>query len=187
MRADDCFCPLRQKAEQLPDFIAWAIGEDPVWESHFGFEAFEIPSEFIELEPALSELNKIWPIGRLGLLKVDGMSVYDWHVDQHRLSCVNMLFSVNSMSHTLFGTQRDHLNKDVVELIYEPDTFYLFNNQVLHTVINLDSPRYLFSLYFEQEKDYFELKDLYNGRPQELSGNSGGPEDDRGVDRAPGD
>ena len=76
---------------------------------------------------------------------------------------MNLLFSTENNSHTLFGHQRDSLNKDVIELEYEPETFYLFNNQVPHTVINLDGPRYLFSLYFDQEKDYLSLRNLYNG------------------------
>lgn len=182
MISADCFTKLTPKAEYLPDFIRWVLCEPLEWQSHFGFDAIELPSTLIEVEPALKELHEVWPIGRLGLLRVAEMSVYDWHVDEYRLSCVNMLFSTGNISHTLFGSQRDHLNKDVIELKYEPDTFYLFNNQVPHTVINLDGPRYLFSLYFQEEKDYSELRDLYNGRPQELSGNPGRSENDRGAD-----
>lgn len=171
MISSDCFTELKPKAEAVPDFIRWVLCESPEWQSHFGFDAIQLPNELIDIEPALKELHAVWPIGRLGLLRVAEKSVYDWHVDEYRLSCVNMLFTLGSSSHTLFGQQRDALNKDVIELKYEPDTFYLFNNQVPHTVINLGEPRYLFSLYFQEEKDYSELRDLYNGRPQELPGN----------------
>ena len=126
-------------------------------------QAVPIPLEFIDIEPALKKLDQVWRINRLGLLRVESMTVYDWHVDEKRESCVNLLYSLDNNSHTLFGTQRDQLNKDVIELKYEPNTFYLFNNQVEHTVINLDGPRYLFSLYFEEEKDYHSLKQLLHG------------------------
>ena len=45
-----------------------------------------------------------------------------------------------------------------LELRYEPDRFYLFNNQVPHSVINLDVNRYLFSLEFTEPLSYAELK-----------------------------
>ena len=163
MNPEDCFTPLRHKAVEITDYIQWLLGQNPSWEEHFSFQAVPLPSEFIKVEPALKELDQIWKIGRLGLLRVEENSVYDWHVDQFRQSCVNLLFSTENNSHTLFGHQRDSLNKDVIELEYEPKTFYLFNNQVPHTVINLDGPRYLFSLYFDQEKDYPSLRNLYNG------------------------
>ena len=163
MNQEDCFTPLRHKAVELPDYIQWLLDQDIEWAEHFGFQAVPLPADFIQIEPALQELDKIWQIKRLGLLRVEPMSVYDWHVDEYRLSCVNMLYSINDSSHALFGAQRDALNKDVVELRYQSDTFYLFNNQMPHTVINLGGPRYLFSLYFEEEKDYCSLRDLYNG------------------------
>ena len=163
MNPIDCFTPLRHKAEEIPSYIHWLLGQNPSWEEHFGFQAVPIPTEFVKVEPALNELDQIWKIGRLGLLRVEKNSVYDWHVDQFRQSCVNLLYSTKNKSHALFGHQRDCLNKDVIELNYEPDTFYLFNNQIQHTVINLDGPRYLFSLYFDEEKDYVSLRNLYNG------------------------
>ena len=134
MNQEDCFTPLRHKAVELPDYIQWLLDQDIEWAEHFGFQAVPLPADFIQIEPALQELDKIWQIKRLGLLRVEPMSVYDWHVDEYRLSCVNMLYSTNDSSHALFGEQRDALNKDVIELRYQSDTFYLFNNQMPHTV-----------------------------------------------------
>ena len=128
MNREDCFTPLRHKAVELPDYIQWLLDQDIEWAEHFGFQTVPLPSDFIQIEPA-QELDKIWQIKRLGLLRVEPMSVYDWHVDEYRQSCVNMLYSTYDSSHTLFGQQRDALNKDVIELKYQYDTFYLFNNQ----------------------------------------------------------
>jgi hypothetical protein len=85
--------------------------------------------------------------------------MYDWHVDEFRLSCINLLISQDHHSHTLFGMQRNYANKVITELEYEPNTFYLFNNQIQHCVINLDRPRYLLSLYFEEEIPFIKLKE----------------------------
>ena len=39
-------------------------------------------------------------------------------------------------------------------------TYYLFNNQKEHTVLNLDNKdRYVFSLYFEEETSYEILRE----------------------------
>ena len=52
----------------------------------------------------------------------------------------------------------NHIN--IIELKYKPYTYYLFNNQKKHTVLNLDNKdRYVFSLYFEEETSYEILRE----------------------------
>jgi hypothetical protein len=43
------------------------------------------------------------------------------------------------------------LRCNVEELKYEPDSYYIFNTQVPHMVLNIEQPRYLFSLEFLEE------------------------------------
>jgi hypothetical protein len=69
-----------------------------------------------------------------------------------------MLISEDHHSHTLFGEDLHNQNMKITELKYMPNTLYLFNNQAEHCVINLDGPRYLFSLYFQQETPYEIVK-----------------------------
>jgi hypothetical protein len=159
--SENCFLPLKQKAEGVIDFIEWLIDQELPWDEHFGFDAVPVDSCWIETEPALCKVNQLQPIKQLGLLRIPPQSMYDWHVDQYRLSCLNLLISQNHHSHTLFGIQRNYINKNICELQYEPKTYYLFNNQIEHCVINLDSPRYLLSLYFEEETAYDELKQRF--------------------------
>jgi hypothetical protein len=45
------------------------------------------------------------------------------------------------------------------ELAYAPGRYYLFNNQIPHTVINLDVDRHLFSLEFAEAVPYGELRE----------------------------
>jgi hypothetical protein len=161
MLAIDCFCPLQQKAEELVDYASWVINQDLPWTSYFGFQARPIHEYWIEQEPALALVHKFAPIKSLGLLCVPPSVMYNWHKDLHRKSCINLLISENHHSHTLFGKQRDELNRSICELAYEPKTYYLFNNQVEHCVINLDTTRYLVSLIFENETKYEDLRDLF--------------------------
>jgi hypothetical protein len=99
--------------------------------------ALRISPIWIDAEPALSEVDAIHPIDRLGLLRIPPFTFYDWHVDAYRQSCINMQLNLDHPSHTLFGYQADDHNKDVLELRYQPRTFYLFNNQIEHCVANL--------------------------------------------------
>jgi len=156
---EDCFHAFKIQSVELEGFIAWLLDKERSWAKHFGFDAIQLPQDFLEVEPLLAAVHKIHPIKSLGLLKVPAKTMYDWHTDDYRLSCINLLVNENHNSHTLFGKQRDHINKDIIELKYKPKTFYLFNNQVEHCVVNLDVDRYLFSLYFEEEISYPSLKE----------------------------
>jgi len=155
---EDCYSPIKIKANTLPLYLKSLIDLELKWQEHFGFECIEIDKIWIQQEPALKAINSIHKIFRLGLLKIQAESMYDWHVDSIRQSCLNMLISENHNSITLFGSQRDYVNKDILQLQYQPNTYYLFNNQIEHCVINIDVTRYLFSLYFEQEISYSKLK-----------------------------
>ena len=159
LERSNCFVPLATKAQDLFDYLTFLIKEPLPWQKHFGFDAVEINSSWIDKEPALHQVHQHLPIQRLGLLRVLPFSFYDWHVDQHRLSCINMLINVSHHSHCLFAEQLDPHTKDVCELRYSPRTYYLFNNQVTHAVLNAGGPRYMFSLYFETETKYEDAKD----------------------------
>lgn len=155
-----CFCSLKNKAEHIAEYALTIVEENLPWEEHFGFDAFELPLDIIlQLEPALKAVHDKHKIQRVGILRIHGNNMYDWHVDEFRLSCINLLINKDHHSHTLFGMQRNHINKVITELKYEPDTFYLFNNQIQHCVINLDKHRYLLSLYFEEEIPFIKLKE----------------------------
>lgn len=161
MQTTNCFVPLKQKAELLVDYAHWLIDQNVQWTKYFNFDAAVIDDCLIQQEPALKAVHAVAPIKQLGLLRVNRFSMYDWHVDQYRLSCINLLISDKKTSHTLFGEQKDESNKNICELMYEPSTYYLFNNQIQHCVINLGGPRYLVSLYFETETPYEALKNLF--------------------------
>lgn len=156
---EDCYAPLTVKAGLLFKHLQMLVRSPQDWNKHFGFDCIEVGSNWIEEEDALFQVNRIHPIKQLGLLRIAPYSFYDWHVDVYRQSCINMLINLEHNSHTLFGYQTDGHSKDVLELRYQPRTFYLFNNQIEHCVANLDGPRYMFSLYFETETPFAFIKE----------------------------
>lgn len=71
-----------------------------------------------------------------------------------------MLLSGKDTSHCLFtphDNDPESLQIPVTELYYKEDTFYLFNTQERHMVLNLDKPRYLFSIEFKDHPPYGAL------------------------------
>jgi len=163
IKPSDCYAELKGEADYLLHYSDWIIKHENRWTDHFGFKAVELDKDtLLQEEPLLGLVNIYSPIARMGLLRVPAFNFYDWHVDEYRLSCINLLISTNNHSHTLFGVQNDDLNKQVCELQYKPKRFYLFNNQIKHCVCNLDQERYLFSIYFQEEMRYKDVHNLLN-------------------------
>jgi len=162
MKSIDCFSEIEIKSNQLVSYLEHLVSSHNLrWEEHFGFDVILIESSWIEKELSLRQINQIHPIKQLGLLRVENKSFYDWHVDSYRQSCINCLISKDHHSYLLFGDFKDeYYHNNIIELKYKPYTYYLFNNQKKHAVMNLDSKdRYLLSLYFEEETSYEILRE----------------------------
>jgi len=160
----DCFSEIKTKSNQLVTHLEHLISSQNLsWEEHFGFDAIPIDNSWIEKELPLKQIDEIYPIRQLGLLKVPNSSFYNWHVDKYRQSCINCLISRDHHSYSLFGEYKDeNYHNNIIELKYKPYTYYLFNNQKKHAVVNLDSKdRYLLSLYFKEEISYEILRDKF--------------------------
>jgi hypothetical protein len=63
-------------------------------------------------------------------------------------------------SKCLFSIEQGEITRTFKELKYKPETYYLFNNQVEHTVINFTQSRYLMSVEFEEGKDVLTFNNL---------------------------
>lgn len=159
LASEDCFTVLRQPARELSKHCL-QLAADPKahWTPHFGFQAMPLSKDLIGREPALLAIETVCPIGQIGILRMPDHWVYHWHRDQNRQSCINMLLSIDHHSHTLFGQSINRTNMHCVELNYEQNRYYLFNNQIPHTVINLDIDRYLFSLEFAEAVPYNDMR-----------------------------
>ena len=127
----------------------------------FDWAAEECPREIWLSEPTLSLVHSQFPILRAGFLRIDPFKCYDWHTDTTRGLTINCIMTPEVNSLCVFGNSITSTLFDCVQLIYAPNSFYLFNTQISHMVLNLDSPRYMFGVEFEQDKtllSYFQVK-----------------------------
>jgi hypothetical protein len=69
-----------------------------------------------------------------------------------------MLLNTEDISNCLFSIDNKNITFNFLELNYKPHTYYAFNTKEPHSVVNLDKPRYLFSLEFNDSS--FTYKDL---------------------------
>lgn len=156
-----CFKELHEKAKFIPKYF-WNNISSFSWNKYFAFDAAELPVNFIlENEPILAKINAFSKIDKLGVLLVRKNTVYNWHKDAYRGVAINLLLSTEHDSHCLFTRDWVSTVSDTVELKYKPDTFYIFNNQCPHMVVNTDQDRYLFSVEFEKSKEsltFFNVK-----------------------------
>ena len=157
--AEGCFSLLRTPAAKLLNHCQGLIADpERMWWPHIGWLASPLNLSWIDEEPALHEVQRISPIARLGILKLPAKWVYSWHRDQTRQACINLLVSSDHHSHTLFGEPVNSTTFQTLELRYPPGRYVLFNNQIPHTVINLDGDRYLLSLEFAVPTPYDVLR-----------------------------
>jgi hypothetical protein len=134
----------------------------------------ELPSEYKLVDPFVKWLNEKHPF-KMFLSYMLPNSLYDWHTDGVRGPVLNLLLSANdeeSISHSVLVRNYEALNKrsayasqslpkNFVELKYEPQTYFIFNSQITHSVWNFNKIRYLITTIFEEKKDkltYAQLK-----------------------------
>jgi hypothetical protein len=144
---DTCFYPANHKSNLGPALASIIYNPATTWTPYYNFKAAYIDPTVLFKDDLLRALSsKRHFIG--GLLEVPPNTVYNWHIDTDRHCGLNMLVYDDGQSRCLFAPEGEQIVMPTVELKYEPNTFYVFNTKVLHTVINFTAPRYMFSLEF---------------------------------------
>jgi len=127
-----------------------------------------IELEILEACPLLSKFKQQFG-GKFHLYNIPGKAVYTWHRD-HSISCALNMVLEEYHCHTLFSKSKHPLDSSppdqnnilsVVELKYEPKKFYIFNNQLPHSVTNLDRDRTLVTYIFPKPASYYDIRDWY--------------------------
>jgi hypothetical protein len=120
------------------------------------FKRASVPMDFFKDEPILDIMKEYDLVPKIFFM--DPEHVYNWHRDVYRYAPLNLLVHGNDdylvmFSHEYpngkypFVTYRDYEYFPYKRLVYEPNSFYLFNSQIPHAVINHGSePRYLLTL-----------------------------------------
>ena len=150
--------PIRAKPIITSELLAVAK-QDGGWFPHYNFRARPVPHEVIDKDPFLRWLGDRHEF-IAGVIKMDANEQYDWHVDTRRGVGINMLLEHDD-SALLFSDEPMMLVKKIRPYKYEPNTYYLFNTQIPHCVINYSKPRYLFSVEFNKSKDELNYDDLW--------------------------
>jgi hypothetical protein len=146
-------------ADELLDF-AMSTG---AWQPYYNFSAVQVPFDLAFKDPVIEAIGAKYPLA-MGIVRLDPYTTYDWHVDSRRGVCINMLLN-DVKSHCLFSVGETEATHGFLELKYQPKTYYAFNNQVPHMVINFAESRYLMSVEFEADKN--ELTYEQFGAPNE--------------------
>lgn len=142
--------------------IAPSLVTADLWAKQYGLDIMVVSDEIWYKEPLLRTITQRFPIEVAFIIRSLPNNIYNWHTDGTRAASINLKLSLESPSHTMFGEPLDDWNDKFVELDYEFKTFYLFNTQHRHSVINFNSYRYLFSVQFGQTKDEITYKEIYN-------------------------
>lgn len=121
-----------------------------VWHKNNGFDILKIPNFLIELDSTLSYFVKKFN-GIPTVFKMIPNTFYKFHVDEKRKCSINLLLSGYN-SNCYFGelSESEEIIKNITELKYELDYYYIFNTQQKHAVLNHNNYRYLLSVGFNE-------------------------------------
>ena len=140
--------------------IREAMRPDAEWMKYYNFDATRIHNDVLAMDPVIADIGSRHPlIG--GVVMLPPHSFYYWHKDTRRGVSLNMVLNPqDGMSHCLFTEDKDVVVGSFTELQYKPSTWYLFNTQVDHMVINFDKPRLLLTVEFGEDKDQLSFDEL---------------------------
>jgi hypothetical protein len=135
-------------------YIRAATAPTNAWIDYYNFKALIVQDDWV-VDPWWQYLYALHPF-KAGIIKLEANTYYDWHIDTDR-----NLERADSIAN-------GDVNGKFVELKYKPDTFFLFNAQVAHSVYNFGDTRYLLSLDFVENRHELNynklLKEMKDGR-----------------------
>jgi len=173
--ADLCFKQLKYKSVCLYDFCNLAVKkvenlskeERKKLKYYYNLQAFDIPEKFYLQEPLLEKINSQFKIKVASVYISQKQTGYPFHTDGYRNVTINMLIS-SGISHSLFKIEDWVFENRLFvaeewhfeELVFKEKTFYLYNTDLPHGVINFEKDRYMFSIVFEDNR--LTYKELYD-------------------------
>jgi hypothetical protein len=137
-----------------------ALKPTALWVKYYNFDALPISNELLLQDKVLNSINKKHLLGA-AIIRLPPHSFYDWHEDAERNVGINMLLNpFDGVSHCIFTENKNVALGYFTELVYQPNTWYLFNAQATHMVCNFNMPRLLLAVKFEEDKDQLNYNDL---------------------------
>lgn len=154
--SESFYFPIRE-SPIFDSLVFYSLNKEPYVE-YYSFGMKLIPREVLFQDPFLLSLFSIHPFDG-AILLIPKLSIYNWHIDDRRGASVNMLIS-DTDSHCIFVEGGFKMVNNIQELSYKPRTYYFFNSQEHHSVINTKSDRYLFSIEFLEDKSSLSYRQL---------------------------
>lgn len=157
IKDDDCFystsgntLSIKNSFQQNFHLLEWK----PVSPHFRGWESYNLNDntlqELINENVFLYKVNKALKISYAFAMRTWTNTQIPWHYDYPRRGPVlNALLNPEANSRSYFtrsATDTSHL----IECKYTEDEFCLYNTDIPHSVINLDTIRYSFSVWFER-------------------------------------
>ena len=154
------FHEIKTKSILTQDVIRTVLQPDAQWTKYFNFDATRIPNDLLAQDPVLADIGSRHPMMG-GVVMLPPNTFYNWHKDTRRGVSINMVLNAyDGVSHCVFTPDKDVVVGEFIELQYKPDTYYVFNTQVSHMVLNFDQPRLLMTIEFGEDKDALSYDDL---------------------------
>lgn len=146
------FYKIETKSVICEEVFREALRHDANWVKYFNFDATNISNDILFKEPLIAKIGNKHPLMG-GVVMLPPNTFYNWHKDARRGVSINMVLNpIDGLSHCVFTPDKDVIVGSFIELKYEPDTYYLFNTQVDHMVLNFDKPRLLLTIEFGEDK-----------------------------------
>lgn len=133
--------------------------ENSEWSTFLDMSVFLLSIEDFALEPKLTQLINTFDCHKkLGIYRYKPNFCYQWHIDSIR-NCALNLQLVGSNSFCIFGEFFEPRKfRNLQQLAYKENTYYLLNVNKFHTVFNFDNERYLLSIGFPKPHTFADVK-----------------------------
>ena len=154
MDTSNFFIPLDFKCTITDELLEFAEGvAQDDWEIQRGFIVTMIPDEIIDKDPYLKAVKEVYKVLQV-LVCLPPYTCYPWHKDLNRRTIINMPLNAQDKSCCVFTKKTEEEQYfEIAELKYEPATYYIFNTQEEHMVLNFSEKRYLLSFTLTGIKD----------------------------------
>jgi hypothetical protein len=133
--------------------------DDSKWKHFLDMNLFTLTIDDFELEPKLIELINAFDCqNKLAIYRYKPNFCYQWHVDSIRNCALNLQLLGNN-SFCMFGEYYEPRKfRNLQQLAYKENTYYLLNVNNYHTVFNFENDRYLLSIGFPKPHTFEDVK-----------------------------
>ena len=154
---NDCFAQIKSNTKSIENYFKENLDNfnfdnnastKEVWGSCF-FD-YNTSMDLVKNNETLSKIHDVLKISNCLILKLSSNAWMAWHYDLPRKGpALNLLLTPEARSFSIFTSKFPEAS-NIVECKYYPHQFCLYNTDIVHSILNFETPRYLFSACFER-------------------------------------